>query len=370
MKRLLFLIHDLGPGGAEKVLINLVNNMNHQKYDITVMALFGGGVNEQFLSPNIHYKSIFKHVFRGNSKLMKLLSPEQLHKLFIKGKYDVEIAYLEGPAARIISGCPNKDTKLVSWIHIQQKSPKKTAASFRSVGEATECYNKFNRIICVSKEVLETFKKQLVINVPVEVLYNTNESDKIIELSEEKVDVFGGDFDDTKIVCVGKLLKSKGFDRVLRVLNKLRQEGYKVSVYILGIGPEKTTLQTYAQDNNMIDCVHLLGYQTNPYKYVAKSDLFVCASFAEGFSTATTEALILGVPVCTVDVSGMKEMLGESNEYGFVVENTEEALYSGLKLLLNNPQLLQHYKEAANIRGKDFNTKNTVLSVERMIDSL
>ena len=53
MKKVLFLIHDLGHGGAEKVLVNLVNNMDHTKFDITVMALFGGGVNEQFLAPHI-----------------------------------------------------------------------------------------------------------------------------------------------------------------------------------------------------------------------------------------------------------------------------------------------------------------------------
>ena len=48
MTKILFLIHDLGHGGAEKVLVNLVNNMDHSKFDITVMALFGGGVNEQY----------------------------------------------------------------------------------------------------------------------------------------------------------------------------------------------------------------------------------------------------------------------------------------------------------------------------------
>ena len=61
-----------------------------------------------------------------------------------------------------------------------------------------------------------------------------------------------------------------------------------------------------------------MGYQTNPYKYLAKCDLFVCSSHSEGFSTAATEALIVGVPVCSVEVSGMREMLGENNEYGVI----------------------------------------------------
>ena len=109
-----------------------------------------------------------------------------------------------------------------------------------------------------------------------------------------------------------------------------------------------------------------LGYQTNPYKYVAKCDLFVCASFAEGFSTAATEALIVGTPVCTTEVSGMREMLGD-NEYGIITENDEEALYEGIKDLLDHPEKLAHYKEKAIERGKRFSTEETVKAVEEML---
>ena len=98
--------------------------------------------------------------------------------------------------------------------------------------------------------------------------------------------------------------------------------------------------------------------------------MFVCASYAEGFSTAATEALIVGTPVCTVEVSGMKEMLGENNEWGIVTENDEEALYQGIKRLLDDPELLTHYKEKAAERGRTFSTENTVKAVEEMLLSL
>ena len=127
MKKILFLIHDLAQGGAEKVLVNLVNNMDSDIFDITVMALFGGGVNEQFLKPHIRYQTVFPQPFRGNIHLMKLLTPSQLHRLFIRERYDIEVSYLEGPSARIISGCPDKDTKLVSWIHIEQHTTRKAS---------------------------------------------------------------------------------------------------------------------------------------------------------------------------------------------------------------------------------------------------
>lgn len=114
MIKILFLIHDLGPGGAEKVLVNLVNNMDKKLFDITVMSLFGGGINEQFLSRDVKYQVIYKKTFPMNSHVLKFFSPRRLHKAFIREKYDIEVSYLEGPSARIISGCPNEDTKLVS----------------------------------------------------------------------------------------------------------------------------------------------------------------------------------------------------------------------------------------------------------------
>ena len=62
-------------GGAEKVLLNLVNNMDHEKFDITVQTLFDVGVNKQFLSDKVHYKTCYKKMFRGNTKYFKLFSP-------------------------------------------------------------------------------------------------------------------------------------------------------------------------------------------------------------------------------------------------------------------------------------------------------
>lgn len=369
MKKVLFLIHDLSHGGAEKVLVNLVNNMDNTKFDVTVMALFDVGVNKQFLNSNIKYKYVFKKIFPGNSKIFKLLTPKQLHKLFIKEKYDIEAAYLEGPCSRIISGCPDKNTKLVSWIHTELHTPEKASASFKSINEAEFCYNQFDKIIGVSNTVKEDFERIFNLNNSMEVLYNTNESQQIMEKSRENID-FPIKNDCINLVGVGKLLKVKGFDRLAKIIKKLCNEGYNLHLYILGVGPEKDALEHYIKENNLENNLTLLGYQTNPYKYVSKCDLFVCASHAEGFSTAATEALIVGTPVCTVEVSGMREMLGENNEYGIVCENSDEALYLAIKDLLDNPGKLAHYKKQAEIRGKDFSTEKTVKAAENMLEFL
>ena len=366
MKKVLFLIHDLGQGGAEKVLVNLVNNMDRSKFDISVTVLFGGGVNEQFLAPDIHFRAVFPKEVPGNSKLMKLLTPAQLHKLCVKEHYDIEVSYLEGPSARVISGCQNPNTKLVSWIHVEQHTMDKLAGSFRSEKEARACYDRFDQTVCVSQYVHDDFCQLLNFQKPCRVLYNTVESDKILTGAGEAAPELSDD-GMVRLIAVGTLKQSKGYMRLLNIIKRLRDEQYPMHLYILGIGPLQAEMEEYIRRNELQDTVTLLGYQTNPYKYVSKCDLFVCASFAEGFSTAATEALIVGTPVCTVEVSGMKEMLGSNNQWGVVTENSEESLYQGIQGLLDSPSRLAYYKEKAAERGKTFSTENTTRAVEKML---
>lgn len=370
MKRILFLIHDLGPGGAEKVLVNLVNNLDRTKFDITVMELFGGGVNAQFLKKDVRLITCHRRAIRGNSHIMKLLTPQQLYRRYIKDPYDIIVSYLEGPCARIVSGCTDSETKLVSWIHIEQKTKKRASVSFRSYKEAVDCYRRFDRTVCVSDTVRKDFLSLIPLDKPIDVLYNTNESTQIMAAAGEQVPAGVFSDDEIKLIGVGKILTSKGFDRIARIHGRLRSNGYPVHTYILGVGPQQEQIEKYLLENDLCDSFTFLGYQTNPYKYVSKCDLFVCASHAEGFSTAATEALIVGTPVCTVEVSGMKEMLGEHNEWGIVTENNDEALYNGIKRLLDDPELLSLYKEKAVEHGKTFSTENTVRAVEDMLETL
>lgn len=370
MVKILFMIHDLSVGGAEKVLVNLVNNMDKNRFDVTVISLFGGGVNEQFLNESIRYKAIFAKSFRGNSKLMKILSPEKLHTLFVKETYDIEVSYLEGPSARIISGCPEKATKLVSWIHVEQHTKKNASQSFRSYSEALKCYARFNKTICVSDYVKKDFSSIFPSLSNIDVLYNTNETEKIIQMKEEQIQDVLFSSTEIKICGVGKIVPNKGFDRLARIHRRLRENGFPVHTYILGKGNQQAAIQKYLDQNGMSDTFTFLGYQTNPYKYIAKCDLFVCSSLAEGFSTAATEALIVGIPICTVDVSGMREMLGEYNEYGIVVKNDEDALYGAIVRMISDEKIFKHYKKQAILRGKEFTTQRTVEKVESVLIEL
>ena len=370
MKKILFLIPNLAHGGAERVLVNLANNLDRAQYDVTVQTLFDTGINRQYLQSHVHYIPGIKRQFRGNTTFMKLFSPEALYRSIIHGKYDILVSYLEGSTSRIIAGCHDPHIKKVAWIHIELPTPKQAAIGFRHADEALRLYNTYDRLIAVSSSVRRIFLQSLPVHTSMDVLYNTNETEKISELS--RAELLDPQFPDggIRICSVAKLVEAKGFDRLLAAHKRLLNEGLTHSVYIIGIGEDKRKLEIQARQLGVENTFHMIGFRDNPYQYVSRCDLYVCSSRREGFSTAVTEALLVGTPVVSTDCSGAKELLGENDEYGLVVENSEDGIYRGIKRMLSCPELLTHYKKMAVMRSKAFSRDTTVKAVERMLDSL
>ena len=369
MKRVLFLINSLGEGGAEKVLVTLVKNLDKSRFDITVMTLFDIGVNKESIPDDVKYITHFKRMPRGNSHIMKLFSPKTLHSQFIKEKYDIEVAFLEGPCARIISGCLNADTKLVSWTHCTWHSEKEFAQSYRNLSEARVCCSRFNQNVFVSKGVQEAFEKYCQVDNKT-VIYNLNDSERILELASEFTEGVKFNPDEFNIISVGKVIPVKGFDRLARIHKKLRSGGYQVHTYILGMGRQQKEIEDYCIENSIQDSFTFLGYQQNPYKYMSKADLFVCSSLSEGLSTAVTEAMIVGLPVVITDVSGMQELLGEHGEYGIISDNDEAALGDAIKMVLASEELQKKYKMLAAERGKEFSKENVITQIEELLETI
>lgn len=368
MKNILFLIPTLGGGGAERVLVNLVNNLDKEKYKITVQTLFDVGANRQYLKEHIEYIPGFKKMFSGNVLLFKLFTPQALYKLLVKKRYDIAVSYLEGPAARIVAGCPY-DSKLISWIHTIQYDGKNAAYSYRSVHEAELCQKKFSKVVCVSEDIKKDYLSIYPFVDECCVKYNTNETEIIVDKSTEKIsDNFYSQ--NYNIISLGRLIPEKGYDRLVKAHKRLLLEGLKHHIYIFGEGNQKKYLEEMIKENQVQSTFHLLGYETNPYKYIKNADMFICSSRREGFSTAVTEALILGIPVVSTEVSGAKELLGKNDEYGLVVDNSTDGVYEGIRRMLENDSTLPYYKKMSQVRGLTFSKEITVNAIEDMFDNI
>lgn len=365
MKKLLFLIHTLGRGGAEKALVNLVNNLDAEKFDITVETMFDDGINAKSLKPHIHYISKKAPCPKGISILLKLFPSFFLYKYFIgKNNYDLLVAYMHGAPVKVI--CGNKKAKRIAWLHNGNPESSTMFENWMIKKNAVRAYSSCDAVVGVCESVTNAFSDYTEKKDGMYTVYNTLDIDYIRCQAEKPIDI-AIDKERINIVSTGRLGKEKGYERLIDVCNNLKKRSYSFRLYIIGDGAEKKYLQSKIDDLSLNNEVFLLGYKENPYAYINKCDIFICSSFTEGLSTATIEALILGKAIISTDVSGAFEILGNS-EYGVIVENSKSGIEKGLTRFLDNESLITDYCEKAKQRSDFFSISNTISKAENLFD--
>lgn len=368
-KKILFLINTLRDGGAEKILVDIVNHLDPDKYDIEVRLIYTRGVYFDRLNRNIKLSFIAGKpgTFWATqvARLLPRLSSEFLHRLFIRDTYDIEVAFLEGYATKIVAGAP-KGTRKIAWVHCDVMKTEWINGVYKTDAGFSNCYRKIDETICVSESVKEAFIERFGEVTKLTVKYNPVDDRKIRELSCEEI-LLQPQKDVVTLISIGRMTPPKKFIRLLTAVNNLLKQGYKIELWLLGEGEQRKELEAFVQEQGIQDAVTFTGYLKNPYPYLRQADLYVCSSIYEGFSTAATEALVLGTPVLTTDVSGMREMLVDG-EYGFITENDDIAFENGLRKLLDHPELLAHYREMAQKRSGYFEMENRSKEIEELLD--
>ncbi len=366
MIKILFFIETLEGGGAEKVLRNLVNNMDQTKFDITVQTVWPCDF-EKYLVEGIKYKSMYSLRNSVNLKRYRFEAETGLaYKLHIKDDYDIECAYLEAGSTKVMAASTNKKAKKLAWVHCDLK---KASGNPEAFAEKTKpYYAKFDKVVCVSQNVRDSFAELFGDTVPAEVVYNTIDDGEIKVKAEEALpeDVHKRRF---TVLSVGRLSAPKKYLRMLKAHKSLLDEGFEHDLWILGEGPERAELEKYIADNELEASAKLLGFYDNPYCFMRKADLLACSSDYEGFSTFITEGVILGKPTVTTDCGGMREILGDS-EYGLITELSDAGLCVGLKQMLTNAPTREKYAEKARERGNDFSAKKLAEETEKYFEGL
>ena len=363
-KKILFFINTLCAGGAERVLVDIANNIDKSKYEITVKTLLDHGEFVETLEKNVNYESIIrvKNAFLKKvfTYMLSFVVPAKItHRLFIGNGYDYECAFLEGVPTKIISASGNKKSQKYGWIHTDICKNLEFNKIFRSNDKQIECYKKFDRILCVSEGVKEAFEKLCGRFANASVLYNVIDDEKIRASKKEETEAC--------VVAVGRLEPQKGYDRLLRIHKRLTDEGFCYKLIFVGDGTESVKLQNYVKTNGLEKNTEFLGFCKNPYEYMSGAGFLVFPSLVEGFCTAICEAVILGKPVLATDCCGTREILGNS-EFGLVCENNEDAIYDGMKQMLTDGALRKGYSQKALLRGKEFSLNTRLEALEKLFD--
>lgn len=378
MKKILFVIQTLGGGGAEKVLINLLDNINYNKYKVDVLVVSDEGVYKNKINPNVEKIAIFKGtdnikngIHRNIYKIyrriyMKLIQkkPSIARKVIKNKEYDIEVSFLEGLGAVIVAG--GNCTKKIGWIHTDLSK----YDSIISKEELEKSYDKMDKIIFVSEEskkgFLKTFEKFKNRDELLEVIYNPIDEDEIKRKSKEHVDY---EKEDITLIAVGRLIKSKRIDRLVRIHKRLLDNGIKNEFVILGEGQEKKQLENLIRELNVSDTFKLVGFTDNPYKWINMADIYVMSSEYEGLPLVIAEAMTLNKPIVSTSVTGPNEML-HFGEYGLLVKNDDEDLYNGIKKMILDEKLRNEYVEALKCKKSEFDKNEIIRKIEYMLDNL
>lgn len=373
MRKTLFILENLGNGGAEHVLPNLLKFLDSQKYDITVLTLFADGANRERIPDGVRCFCRRAPYFRGITYLVKLLPPKFLYWYFVKRlfknkKFDVAIAYMHGLPTKIVAGAPHKK---ITWLHgnLLGGYIPPLRKNFLTFSGMRYCLSRLDAVAGVSQAICESFQKYTGIDKAPILIHNTNDVEEIRRLASEP-SPYDKNANCVEIVTVGHLQSVKGNDRLLEAAKRLKGEGFSFHITILGEGPDRAALEGFLRDNGLQEMVSLPGHIANPYPYIQNADFYICPSRSEGFSTAVSEAVILGVPVISTRVSGATEILGEHDEFGIVCDNSTDGIYEGLKKMLENSELRQHYAEQSRKRAVIFEPTQTVGDVEQLIDQV
>lgn len=375
MKNILFFMETVDFGGAETVFTNIIKNINKSKFCIKVVTERDHELFTDEIKAAVPYDCFIKTERSAvrdfwNKIVIKLslvLSEKNIRKYFIRGNYDVEVAFCEGYSTKIIGNSGKRNCKKIAWVHTDVIKNPWSEKIFGSAEEEKKCYEKFDAIVCVAETMKESFIKKYGMAEKVHVLYNPLDFESVIKKSAEKTDFNFGD--GMKFVLAGTFIKIKGFDRFVKVCKRLKDDGEHFSALIMGDGEEKENIKKIIAETNLGDTVKILDFQTNPYKYIAHSDVYVCSSYAEGYSTAVSESVALNVPVITTECSGMREIFGE-NECGIICENSEDGLYNAMKKVLNDPSLLKKFSAEEKKRANDFSLNKRMKAIEDFIESV
>lgn len=372
-KHILFFIESLSGGGAEKVLVTLLKHMDYSKYEVTLMTLVDIGVLRGDVDMSkLRYKPVIREersfwqqiCNKIKYKLIYQYLPSKLVNKWIipQSGIDAYIAFTEGFSTKLLSYTPKKK---FAWVHADLQTDPWTLKShiYRDFLEEQKAYKRYDKVVCVSKSVEKVMRGYYDLKSTV-TIYNPIDKDLILQKASQSVDIeLPPSF---KIVSVGRLVYQKGYDRLISVIGKLRQEGKDVQLYFIGEGSERKHLESLIHNEGLQEVVHLVGFLINPYALMSKMDLFVCSSIAEGYSLVIAEAMILGLPVLSTDCAGPNELLDHGN-FGMLVDNGETKLYEGLRELIDNSALLDQLKQKSLERSQSFGLANTISAFDDLL---
>lgn len=379
-KKIIFVSQALWIGGIETALVNLINKLDYDKYDVTCLITQNYLDMAERLTKNcrlivadrnslITFTKPYKFEFlfkileepQGATKLRRLIwhilnilfkaLENHLYSGYIKEQmknesFDTAIIYSDRVAEIAVKGIKAK--KFLMFYH---------HGGMRREYHDSYGYKKSEKIIAVSDNIAQNLKahRKKYANKIV-VVNNVIDIDSIIGKSKEDI-IEDGLFPENKfnIVSCGRLSPVKGLNFAVEAVAKLVEEGYTdINWYIVGGGPIEEDIKKQIAERKMEKHIFMLGMKNNPYPYIKKCDLFIQPSLFEGYSLSIMEAKILGIPILATYAAAGNQI--KNGIDGFLCDTNTVSVYENILKLHENREVLESCKKA--LMNCDFNKIN------------
>lgn len=368
-RKILIVTMSLYNGGVEKSLINFLNELPEDQYDIDVLLFKREGLYLKqvpsyvnILQTPRNITRLFSSFRQAGTLLMtkffgSLLSRclyGHTHKAggfrwkyfyskhidVLTGKYDVAIAYFSSEIDYFVDEKVQADKKIV-WVHNDYK------ASGHSREYDYLHFQNMDAIVTISEKCADILKE--VFPEFTDKIYNIPNITSSLVLRRRAEEFYPQEYQSSKkqykLLSVGRLAEQKGFDMAVSAAALLKKAGVSFDWFIIGNGPLEKQLERQMKKEGVEDCFKLIGVRENPYPYMKNCDLIVQSSRYEGKSVVLDEAKILGKPIVATNYPTVKDQIIDGEE-GIIAEMSPQGIAAGIEKLLGDRELAAHIQES------------------------
>ncbi|CAA6799289.1 MAG: Transferase [uncultured Sulfurovum sp.] len=297
-KRLVGLIHALDVGGAERMMITILNYFLSENFEVHLIIFDNRGALKDDLNENIIVHDLLTpSVMKGMPKCLQQLKIIKADIIFTGiGHLNIALAPFVSlmrlflPQSKWIA----RETNIVSLQNQSSKYPKVFDFLYKHT------YSNYDVIIAQSEDMKEDLAENYSIVEKVFVINNPIDHERVTELSKS-VTPFSFDKNKVNLLTVARLREEKRHDLMLKALALLSD---KYHLTIVGAGEKEASLKELSKSLNLEKRVTFEGQQSNPYTYIKEADLFLLTSQREGFPNVLLEANVLGLPIVAFACKG------------------------------------------------------------------
>lgn len=361
MKKVLFVANNMLGGGAEKVLLNILKNVDRSKFQVDLLLIEKRGIRYNEIPDYINVSFLYDEkdiVLSNDPKYLESLYNKHIHQ-----DYDVEIAFLEGPPTLFLAHSTNKRSKKIAWVHVDLAAFPWTAYLYNSVEQERNIYTRFDKIVFVSETNLTAFEKKYHPHDRLLLLYNPINTEEI----KRESTLYTVDEKRFMFCYVASISKRKGQDKLILAIKRLVDEGYDCCLYLIGEGGMREDFILLCENLGIRHRVIFTGYHKNPHPFIKAADVFVHASDSEGYPLVLCESLTLQTPIVATKCSGSIDVL-KNGEYGIITDISVDDLYRGMKELMLSKEKREYFAQKGSEWLQNYSFRQSLAEIEKLLD--